>query len=271
MNDTTYSCRHVNQVSFKKLFLIMILFNLSFTMGAQFSDCSTGLLQAPSGEMQKDGTLMITNVWLNSNSLPEYPWGYGTFAYGFNLTFFSRLELAYVCTIIDGRRRQPEIPYWFNQDRHFAARFQLIKGGDWGLKWLPSIVFGISDPATGEGDGQYIGSDVSSGNGYFNRMYLAMSKVLTIGDERIGFHMGYQYNLRKDYHYNGVSCGVNLLHIFPERNNMIDKVNLIVEYDARTVNCGAVISILKSRFDIMLELQKFRWFNGGLRYKVCLN
>ena len=59
----------------------------------QFADCSTGLLQAPTAEMQPDGTFMITNNWLNQNALPSSGWSYSTFQYGINITFWERIEI----------------------------------------------------------------------------------------------------------------------------------------------------------------------------------
>ena len=69
----------------------------------QFADCSTGLLQAPTAEMQPDGTFMITNNFLNRHSLPSSGWDYNTFQYGIYVSFWERIEIGYVCTIFNGR------------------------------------------------------------------------------------------------------------------------------------------------------------------------
>ena len=70
---------------------------------AQFSDCSTGLLQMPTAEMQEDGTFMITNNFLNKHATSTR-WNYHTFQYGVTVSFWGRVELGYVCTIFNGNR-----------------------------------------------------------------------------------------------------------------------------------------------------------------------
>ena len=68
---------------------------------AQFADCSTGLLQMPTAEMQEDGTFMITNNFINQHSLAPR-WGYNTFQYGIYVSLWERVEIGYVCTIFNG-------------------------------------------------------------------------------------------------------------------------------------------------------------------------
>lgn len=73
--------------------------------------------------------------------------------YGFSITFFSRIEVSYVCVLYMGK---DDVGFWpeetwgkyTNQDRHFAARVQLLKEGEFGIDWIPSVVFGMSDPYT---------------------------------------------------------------------------------------------------------------------------
>ena len=123
---------------------------------AQFTDSTTGLLQMPTAEMQESGTFMITNNYLNKHALPTSGWGYDTFAYGFSMTFWSRLEVGYVCTIFDGKRKpnpSDRDKIMFNQDRHFYGRVQIFKEGEFGWKWMPAVVAGLSDPTTGSSSG----------------------------------------------------------------------------------------------------------------------
>ena len=61
---------------------------------AQFADCSTGLLQMPTAEMQEDGTFMITNNFLNKHSLASSGWNYNTFQYGVAITFLEWVDAA---------------------------------------------------------------------------------------------------------------------------------------------------------------------------------
>lgn len=271
------------RLQMRKLLIILIAsFAVVFTARAQFSDSQTGLLQMPTAEMQDEGTFMITNGLLNAASLPTSGWDYKTFAYGFNITFWKRLDVSYICTIFDGKRRSNPSDrdmIMFNQDRHFAARFQLLREGEFGYKWLPAVLVGVSDPFTGSTDYEYIGSDVSgSGNGYFNRYYIAMTRHFETGWGRVGAHLAYQYNRRSDYPLNGPCAGVDWQVKWLSVGSVLDSVRLIAEYDSRTINAGLVASFWENRFEAMVEWQnvggmvhKFgTGLNFGLRYKLRL-
>jgi len=239
---------------------------------AQFSDCSTGLLQMPTADMQDDGTFMITNNFLNKNALPS--WSYNTFQYGIYVSFWGRMEVGYVCTIFNDywRGRQSRKGVWMiNQDRHFTGRIRLLKEGDFGLKWMPSLVIGASDPFTGAG-GDYTDLDNVSGtgNGYFNRYFVMVTKHFDTSWGQIGAHAGYQQNLRKDYPINGPCAGVNWSPIWLQHHGILDEINVIAEYDSRTVNLGFIASIWENRFEAMFDLQNFQWISFGLRYKLRL-
>ena len=241
---------------------------------SQFMDSQTGLLQSPSGEMQPDGTFMITNSFINKHSLPQENewWGYNSFMYGFSITFFSRIEVSYVCVLYMGK---DDVGFWpketwgkyTNQDRHFAARVQLLKEGEFGIDWIPSVVFGMSDPYT---LGLTNPEDIAArpGNGFFNRTYICATKHFSTPYGEIGAHLGYQYNLRPDYRYNAPCAGVTWSPIWFQNRWFSPKY--IVEFDSRTVNIGFVSSIWDDRFEFLFELQNFRWINFGARFKVGL-
>ena len=223
---------------------ILFLLFLGGTALAQFTDSSTGLLQAPTADMQKSGTFMITNNYLNKNSLPASGWGYDTFAYGFSITFWDRLEVGYVCTIFDGIRK-PNATYrdslMFNQDRHFTARVQLAREGDFGVSWLPAVVVGVSDPTTGSSANGYIDANVEgAGNGYFNRMYVAATRHFDTPYGIVGASLSYQYNQRSDYRINGPAAGISWEPVWVQNAWILDKLNVIAEYDSRTFNIGVI-------------------------------
>lgn len=237
---------------------------------AQFTTGVTGLLHMPSAEMQKDGTAVIGGNFLNNHNLPsDYWWGYNTYNYFINITFFSRVEIAYVMTLVKG---QKHISYWpqqtwgkfCNQDRHFAGRLQVVKEGEW-WKHMPSIVLGVNDPTTG---GSFDYTDLSvdgSGNGYFNRWYIAMTKHFQLkGMGELGVHAAYLYNKRTDYPLNGPAFGLNF------RPNFHKNLNLIAEYDAKTINVGATYSLWADHFNFLFELQEGKYISAGLVYKVNL-
>ncbi len=128
---------------------------VSFVSRGQFWDNSTGLLQMPSADMNKDGTVMITNNFMNKHSISSWYWGYHTFEYGINVDLWSRIEIGYTCVILDGKRKaSPDERdlITFNQDRHFCAKALLLKEGDFGVPWLPAVAVGFSDPTTHNGN-----------------------------------------------------------------------------------------------------------------------
>ena len=245
-----------------------------FTCRAQFADCSTGLLQMPTADMQDDGTFMITNNFLNKNTLPSSGWSYNSFQYGIYVSFWGRMEVGYVCTLFNDywKGRQTRKGVWMiNQDRHFTGRIRLLKEGEFGLKWIPSLVVGASDPFTG-GALDYLtpGKVSGTGNGFFNRYFAVMTKHFQTHWGDLGVHAGYQYNQRKDYPINGPCFGINWSPVWLLHHGILDGVNLIAEYDSRTVNMGFVASIWENRFEAMFELQNFNSINFGLRYKLRL-
>ena len=236
---------------------------------AQMTYGVTGLLHMPSADMQRDGTLMIGGNFLDKHNLPsQWWWGHDTFNYFVNVTFLDRLELAYVCTLVKGK---PENSFWpevtwgkfVNQDRHFAGRLQVLKEGEW-WKHMPAVVLGVSDPTTG---GSYDYADLAvkgDANGYFNRMYLAMTKHFDVRVGELGVHAAWLYNRRTDYPLNGPAVGVNFKPAFHK------ELNLIAEYDSKTVNVGFTYSMWSDHFNLLFELQDGKYVSAGLVYKVNL-
>lgn len=253
----------------------MVLAFLTLSAHAQFTDSGTGLLSAPSADMNASGTFMITNNFLNEHITPdnktEFPWDYHTFAYGFDVTFWSRLEIAYVCVLFNGKwspsattARQKII---VNQDRHFAAKVLALKEGEiW--KWTPSIAFGVSDPISGT-NGDYADQKPSeTGNGFFNRYYAMATKHFQTSFGEVGAHLGYQYSVRRDWNRKGVIAAVDWRPVWIQNRWFSPK--FVLEYDANTVNFGFLSSIWDDRFEAMFCLQNFRWVSFGLRFKLRL-
>lgn len=261
----------------KKLVLIFLLALSTLSARAQFTDSGTGLLRCPSADMNNSGVFTITNNFLNRQILPTSGWDYSTFAYGFGITFWSRVEIGYVCTIFNGDwspiAQSPSGTYrqriMKNQDRHFTAKFLVLREGEFGSDWVPSVAVGISDPVTGSGGGEYIGSDVSGvGNGFFNRTYIVATKHFDTTVGQLSASLGYQYTLRIDPHYNAPCAAVTWRPVWLE--NRWFNPNFIFEFDSRTPNFGFIADIWDSRFEAMFVLQNFQWISFGLRYKLRL-
>lgn len=260
---------------------LIIYIATSLTGYAQFVDGVKGLLTMPSAEFEQDATFTITNNFLNKAFTPNsrsYAWDVKhTFGYAFDITLWGRLEIAYSLTLIDSDVMRPGV-HTFNQDRHFAARVALTKDGEWGQKWLPAIAVGTSDPLTGSG-GDYIKDNVgSTGNGFFNRYYVAVSKNFKspIGD--ISGHLAYQYSRRKDGMPTGPCAAItwNPAWLNPQsengsgklpENSFLTNFRATLEYDARKVNFGVNASIWKNHFEFMAMLYGMRYPMFGLRFK----
>lgn len=251
------------------LFVLCLLSGIQRS-NAQFTDGTTGLLHMPNAEMQRDGTFIIGGNFLNKHNLPsQLYWGYDTYNYFLNITFLKRLELAYVCTLVKGKEGSSNWPVqtwgkFVNQDRHFAVRLQVLKEGElW--KYMPSIVLGVSDPTTGDDSEDYTSMAVSgNSNGFFNRWYAAVTKHFQMGWGELGVHAAWLYNKRTDYPLNGPAVGVNFRPYF------LKELNVIAEYDAKTINVGATYSIWSDHFNFLLELQDGKYVSVGLLYKVNL-
>ena len=239
---------------------------------AQLTDGMTGLLHMVTAEVQKDATFILGGNMLNKHNIPTPDYWitntghYNTYNYYLNYTFFDRIEIAYICTLIQGLPHWPSFTWgkFVNQDRHFAGKIQLVKEGEW-WKHMPAIAVGVSDPTTGS-SGDYINMGVQgSGNGYFNRWFAAMSKHFQFkGIGELGLHATYLYNERTDYPLDGIGWGINFRPDF-HRN-----LNLIVEHDTKTLNVGALYSLWADHFNFLFELQDGKYISAGFAYKVNL-
>lgn len=264
----------------KKIYILLLLLCLSATSRAQFVDATKGLLIAPSAEMEQSGTFMFSGSFLNKQYLPynpksEYEWGYNTAGYGLSITFWSRLEVAYVCTIFNGKWNPNAKSYrakiMMNQDRHFAARVQALKENEFGKNWVPSVVFGISDPVSGKG-GEYIGSDVSKGNGFFNRMYVALCKHFDTPWGVVGAHAAFQYTLRKDFSKTGPCAAVTWDPVWLNQpDSFLSSFRLIAEFDAKDFNIGLSTSVWRDHFEAWVCMEGCRYPSAGLRFKQVLH
>lgn len=253
--------------------IIAFLLFLSFTVtniNAQLTDGMTGLLHMPTAELQKDATFMLGGNFLNKHNLPnDRWWGYDTYNYYLTFTFLDRIEISYICTLVQGKNNGYHWPVFtygkfVNQDRHFAGKIQLVKEGEW-WKHMPAIAVGVSDPTSGSG-GDYTNLGVEgNGNGYFNRSYIAMSKHIQFkGIGEVGLHATYLYNKRTDYPLDGIGWGINF------RPNLHKNLNLIVEHDTKTLNIGALYSLWADHFNFLFELQDYKYISAGFAYKVNL-
>lgn len=241
---------------------------------AQYTYGTTGLLHAPSADMQQDKTFMFGGGYLNTHATPSV-WDYDTWNYYINITFFPWLEVGYTCTLFSAEWLGVD-KYGYsgftNQDRSFHGRLRLWKEG-WWKPWTPQIVLGVNDPTTGaQSDGYYYGGVEGDGNGYFNRYYVAATKHLSWYGNW-GIHAAYVYNKRGKDKLNGPTLGVDYTFALPETstlNKLVNGLNLIAEYDSKNVNIGAKYTCWKDHINIVGELYDCKYPSVGVYFKIHL-
>ena len=255
----------------RKFFSVVCFLFLCLPAMAQFTYGTTGLLHMPTADMQRDKTFMFGGSYLNQHAMPSR-WSYDTWNYYINITFFPWLEVAYTCNIFDEWVRDGKV-YMINQDRNFSGRLRLWKEG-WWKEWTPQIVIGVNDPGTtAQGDGYYYGSVNETGNGYFNRYYIAATKHLSWYG-KWGIHAAYLYNKRngKDK-LNGPAFGLDYQFALKGEefwHKAVNGLNLMAEYDSKFVNVGAKYSIWKDHINVVGELRECKYPSVGVYFKVCL-
>ncbi|WP_315901665.1 hypothetical protein [Phocaeicola dorei] len=164
-----------------------------------------------------------------------------------------------------------------NQDRAFNARLRLWKEG-WWKSWTPQIVLGLDDPTSHEayGGGAIKFDEDGMQNNHFTRYYLAATKHFSFtGVGTLGVHAAYvDYRACWFPHYRRPAAGVNFkFNLLPEDNLAVKALNgldLMAEYDARTVNIGAHYQLWKDHINLIAELNNGKYFSGGIYFKIHL-
>lgn len=267
-----------------RIIFLCIFALLSFTGHAQALYGTTGLLHAPTAEMQEDKTFMA-----GGNVLHLVPLQYMTtdeikytFNYYINITFFPWLEVGYTCTINYADHASTYFPpqswgKYTNQDRAFNVRLRLWKEG-WWKPWTPQVVLGLDDPTSHEayGGGAIKFDEDGMQNNHFTRYYLAASKHFGFtGAGTWGVHVSYvDYRACWFPHYKRPAVGTDFaFNLSPSDNWAVKALNglkLMAEYDARTVNIGAHYRLWKDHINFIAELNNGKYFSGGMFFKVHL-
>lgn len=204
----------------KNKIIVIVIMIISITkIQAQYMYGTTGLLQMPTAEMQKDKTFMFGGAYLNKHA-SSGRWFYNTWQYFINITFFPWMEFSYSCPLHKAVKIDPAlaggywVPYTYgkfvNQDRNFHLRFRIWKEG-WWKSWTPQIVVGGNDVLNNSwGNGNKFEPISSKSNGFNNRYYIAATKHIEfthIGE--LGAHLSWVYNKRPEYKLNGLCVGAN--------------------------------------------------------------
>lgn len=198
---------------------------------------------------------------------------------------FPWLEVAYDCTLHKAMKCDPVYGcgFWVpstygkfvNQDRNFSVRLRLLKEGQW-WKYMPAIVIGSNDVTTRPGDDSStnFSNPKGTGNGFWNRYFIVATKHLAFKNMgELGVHLAYVYNRRKDYPLNGPAIGANFrfsLSPISFINKAVNNLNLMAEYDSKSINCGFEYSFWKDYINAVVELNRYKYFSGGLVFKLHL-
>ena len=192
----------------RRLILFLLFFVMIGAVHAQFTYGTTGLLNMPTADMQRDKTFMFGGGFLEKHATPAR-WTYNTFNYYFDITIFPWLEVSYLCTLHKAMEVDPAYGpgFWVpstygkfvNQDRNFAVRLRLWKEG-WWKPWTPQIVLGANDALNNSWtEGSKIEMSSATANGFYSRYYLVVTKHLYMKEVgEWGLHLAYVYNRRKD-------------------------------------------------------------------------
>lgn len=255
----------------KNVFISLFFFSMSTGGFAQFTHGTTGLLNMPTADMQRDKTFMLGSGFLEHHVTPTR-WFYNTYNYYLNITFLPWLEVSYDMTLFKSMENDRYAQgYWVpstygkfvNQDRHFSVRLRALKEGQlW--KYMPAIVVGCNDLTTsnaGADDGSGYKTVESTGNGFWNRYYIAATKHINFYGE-LGLHLAYVYNNRDDYPLNGPCIGVNYHPAFHR------PLNFMAEYDSKSINIGLGYSLWKEHINFIGELNRCKYPSVGIYFKV---
>lgn len=286
-----------------KRFLSFLLFAVGFSIvaSAQINYGTTGLMNMPTADMQRDKTFMAGGNWLSKHAtVPR--WWYDTWNYSIDITIFPWLEIGYLCT---GHKAVPtdygnRSGYWvpstygkfINQDRSFHFRLRAWKEG-WWKPWTPQIVLGANDAI---GDSWHGGSlskpsEITYGNGFWHRYYLAATKHIGFkGIGTLGAHVAWIYSNRFDNPLNDPAIGANFRFCLKGDSWMkkaVNGINLMAEVvpgytDVKEdltfnsdgakyqVNLGMEYSLWKDHINLVAELNNGKYFSGGVYFKVHL-
>ena len=266
----------------------IIYFLLLLVMGgkihAQAMYGTTGLLHAPTAEMQKDKTILIGGSMIDQNIYRSGYWNshkeYNPYTYNYylNITFFPWLEVAYTCTLVKGVPGWPQqtLGKFVNQDRSFHFRLRAWKEGWWKL-WTPQIVLGANDPGShsDHGGGNITFDNADENTNHLTRFYLAATKHFTFQRwGMLGVHASViQFDGLDFDNDHGFALGANFR--FNRQGDSfwtkaLNGLNLMGEYYDGVVNVGGNYAVWKDRINLTASLYDGKYWSVGLYFRVCL-
>lgn len=229
----------------KKPIYFLLLFCFPLWVKAQESSGTTGLLNIPTAEMQKDGTFRLGANYLPENFTPG-TFSYNTANYYLNLTFLPFLEITYKCTL----HETSSTGKYTQQDRSFGLRMRLWKE----KKYLPAFVIG----------GRDIYSDVNDGgHQYFSNKYVVATKSIHWNKNRMSLSLGSGIEEFSEMGLDKVFAGISFSPGFYR------PLKLMADYDSNAFNIGGSALLFK-HLSLYAFVNDFENIVGGFAYKVYL-
>lgn len=286
----------------KTLLFFLLVLCLASAVKSQINYGTTGLMNMPTADMQRDKTFMIGVNWLDHHATVSR-WWYDTWNYSINITISPWLEVGYLCMghkavpTDYGNRSGSWVPSTYgkfvNQDRSFHFRLRAWKEGWWKV-WTPQIVIGANDGLGDSWNGGSLSkpSELNYGNGFLNRYYLAVTKHFEFDNlGTLGVHISWIYSERFDNMVNDPAVGANFRFKLKEDGSLVNKavngINLMAEIvpgytDVREdltfnpdgakyqMNIGMEYSFWQDYINAVIELNRCQYFSAGLIFKVHL-
>ncbi len=222
--------------------LFMIALFPAYTY-AQPTAGTTGLLNTPTAEMQRDGTFMAGTTWLPKAMMPQ-EWNYQTWNYYLNITFLPFLEVNYRCTLLKVQRNGK-----YNQDRSVSMRYRLLQE----QRFVPSLVTGVNDLYTSS----------KSGNQYFGAAYAVTTKTAFVGKGILKLSAGYGFDVFERNEMTGLFGGLSFTPGF------LKIMEFMMEYDSKVFNPACSVFLFE-HLHFMLFAYDMKYCAGGLTYKIYL-
>lgn len=232
----------------KKLFIIIVCLATFSGLQSQSLLGTTGWLNIPTAEMQEDGTFYFGSSFIDKKVIEDYGSGeHNVLTYYFDLTFLPFLEISFGNTrLLDYSSDS------YTVDRRFSFRVRPLRE----RKYVPAIVIGAHDIYTSI-------AKKAETNQYFSSVYIVATKHIPVKSSEFGLTLGYGFNVFRVNQYVGLFGGVSFSPGFYR------PLNFIAEYDGKSFNLGGNILLFKHLF-VYAMLSDFRYFSGGLAYRVYL-
>ncbi|WP_455640371.1 YjbH domain-containing protein [Parabacteroides sp.] len=237
----------------KKIFYFILLFLICLHGKGQSSLGVSGLLTAPSADMQADGTFMAGGNYLPKSMLTD-DFRQNTGNYFLNITFLPFVEVGYRCTLAKGEGS--DLKETRQQDRAVSLRLRILKE----KKYLPSVVLGSNDAFT-----TYALNPFSNkkANRMFGSIYGVVTKNIPMGNHILGITGGYYIPVYEESPNEGFFGGIRYTPGF------LPQVSVIADYNRKKMSAGASL-LLFNHFRIQVMTYGFKDLSTGIRYEFLL-